>query len=112
MDNQAQESPKEYVPWASYWPDYPQFFPNRESASHFIQTRKLRMKHLGLLVEGARGYIVHKRRLDTMLVTLLARGSADAPIDPTVLIGEEIRRLVSAGVPTDAILTKLMEVSG
>lgn len=77
MDNNPQINPGDYMPWSLYWPKYPQFFANKEAASHFIQTRKRAMMEAGVLLTASRGYIVNAPKLDGLLMALL---TSTAPV--------------------------------
>lgn len=69
MDN----NPNDWMLWAKYWPQYPQFFSNSSAASHFIQSRKPRMIEAGVLREAVKGYIIHRPELDKILVDLISK---------------------------------------
>lgn len=57
-------------PWSDYWRRYPLLFPTLNVARHFIDTRKHRMKEMGLLIETTRGFIVDAKALDLAMVEL------------------------------------------
>ena len=59
-------------PWADYWPAKPLIFSTKHVAQHFLDTRRERMRELGILFQITRGFLVDRELLDQHLLALLA----------------------------------------
>ena len=70
--------PAQWLSWQSFWRKYPDLFPSENSARHFIDSRKPKLRDLGLLMETTRGFFV-RRDLDQFLLHLLADTSKPDP---------------------------------